>query len=167
MVVQLFPDAAPKTVASFISLAQSGFYNNLVWHRIVAGFVIQTGDPTSKNGAGNPATWGSMGSTQTVPLEASAATVAKGYVHDVGYLGIARSSSPDSGSSQFFINLTNNSSLNGSYTVFGKVVSGLSVATAIGDLPVADTCRQTGGLACPPANPKDAEILSITIQDSP
>jgi cyclophilin family peptidyl-prolyl cis-trans isomerase len=133
----------------------------------VAGFVIQTGDPTSRNGAGNPARWGQTGSSQTVPLEANAATVAEGHVHGVGYLGIARSSNPNSGSSQFFINLTDNSSLNGSYTVFGKVISGLEVAMAIGNLPVADTCRQTGGLACPPANPKDAMILSVTIQDSP
>jgi len=167
MVVQLFPNAAPKTVANFISLARSGFYNNLVWHRIVAGFVIQTGDPTSRNGLGNPASWGQTGSNQTVPLEASATTVAEGYVHDVGYLGIARSASPNSGSSQFFINLTNNSSLNGAYTIFGKIVSGLEVAMAIGNLPVADSCAQTGGLTCPPANPKDAQILSITIQSTP
>ncbi len=167
MVVELFPKAAPKTVANFIGLAQSGFYNNLIWHRIVAGFVIQTGDPTSRDGGGNPATWGQTGSNQRIPLEANATTVAEGYVHNIGYLGIARSASPDSGSSQFFINLTNNASLNGAYTVFGKVISGVSVAVAIGNLPVADSCAQTGGLACPPANPKDAVILSITIQNSP
>jgi len=167
MVVQLFPNGAPRTVANFISLAQAGFYDNLVWHRIVAGFVIQTGDPTSRNGGGNPMRWGQTSSDQTVPLEANAATVGEGYVHGVGYLGIARSASPDSGSSQFFINLTDNASLNGGYTVFGKVISGLDVAMAIGNLPVADSCAQTGGLMCPPANPKDAEILSITIQGSP
>jgi len=167
MVVELFPKAAPKTVANFVGLAQSGFYNNLVWHRIVAGFVIQTGDPTSRNGGGDSATWGQTGSNQTVPLEANSTTVMEGYVHNIGYLGIARSASPDSGSSQFFISLTNNASLNGAYTVFGRVISGLDVAMAIGNLPVADSCAQTGGLACPPANPKDAEVVSVTIQDSP
>jgi peptidyl-prolyl cis-trans isomerase B (cyclophilin B) len=167
MVVQLYPNVAPKTVANFISLAESGFYNNLVWHRIVAGFVIQTGDPTSRNGGGNPSTWGQTGSNQTVPLEASATTVAEGYVNDAGYLAMARGSSTNSGSSEFFINLVNNPSLNGNYTVFGKVITGFSVATAIGNLPVASSCTSTGGLTCPPVDPTNAEVLGITIQPTP
>jgi cyclophilin family peptidyl-prolyl cis-trans isomerase len=166
-VVQLFPNVAPKTVANFISLAESGFYNDLVWHRIVAGFVIQSGDPTSRNGGGNPSTWGETGSNQTVPLEANASTVAEGYVNNIGYLGMARGSSPDSGSSQFYINLANNTPLNGNYTVFGKVISGLSVVTEMGTLPVASSCSSSGGLTCPPVDPTNAEILSITIQDTP
>ena len=162
MVVQLFPKAAPDTVANFIKLAESGFYNNLVWHRIVAGFVIQTGDPTSRNGGGDPMAWGQTGSGLTVRLEANPTTVAEGYVNDVGYVGMARGASRDSGSSQFYINLANNAPLNENYTVFGKVISGLDVAMAIGKLPVVSS-----RWASPPVKPADAEVLSISIQDSP
>jgi len=167
MVVQLFPNVAPKTVANFISLADTGFYNDLVWHRIVAGFVIQTGDPTSRCAEGSPSSWGSTGSSQTVPLEANSSTVAQGYVNNVGYLAMARGSSNNSGTSQFFINLANNTSLNGLYTVFGKVITGLDVASAIGKLQVSATCASSGDITCPPVDPSNAEVLSITIQDSP
>ena len=167
MVAQLFPSVAPKTVANFINLANSGFYNDLVWHRIVKGFAIQTGDPTTKNGGGNPSTWGQTSSPNTVPLETNSTDVAEGYVNDAGYLGLARGQSNDSGSSQFFINLANNPSLNGQYTVFGKLVSGMNVALAIGNLPVSSTCQQTQELQCPPVNPSQAMVYSITIQNTP
>jgi cyclophilin family peptidyl-prolyl cis-trans isomerase len=162
IVVQLFPNVAPKTVANFISLANSGFYNNLVWYRIVAGFAIQIGDPTTRNGGGNESTWGQTGSGQTVPPEANATTVAEGYVNNAGYLGMARTSDPNSGNSQFFINLANNTSLNGQYTVFGKVISGLNVVDAIGNLQVNPQCASSGGTNCQPLNPTNAEILGIT-----
>jgi dolichyl-diphosphooligosaccharide--protein glycosyltransferase len=167
MVVQLFADMAPKTVANFIRLANLGFYDNLVWHRIVAGFAIQIGDPTTRNGGGDESTWGQTGSGQTVPLEADAKTVAGGCVNDIGYLGMARTSDPNSGSSQFFINLADNAFLNGQYTVFGKVIQGMGVADAIGNLPVNPACISSGGANCQPLDPTNAEIHSITIQDSP
>src|SRR2546425_2029992 len=129
--VQLFASAAPKTVTNFVNLAQSGFYDNLVWHRIVQGFVIQTGDPVSKNGA-NRSLWGQCGSSQTVPLE-----IDSSLHNSVGYLGMARTSDPNSGTSQFYINLANNtSSLDGKYTVFGQVISGMDAAVAIANIPV-------------------------------
>ena len=166
--VELFPQAAPKTVANFVSLANSGFYDDLVWHRIVAGFAIQIGDPTTKNGGGNESLWGDTGSPQTVPLEANQTTVNEGYVNNVGYLGLARSSDVNSGSSQFYINVADNSqSLDGQYTVFGKVISGMSVVDAIAALPVNPACSSSGGTSCQPLNPTGAEILSITIQSSP
>ena len=158
MEVELFQSLTPKTVDNFVSLADSGFYTDLVWHRIVQGFVIQTGDPTSKNGQGTPCSWGSTGSTQTVPLE-----IVSSLHNYEGYLGMARSSDPNSGSSQFYINLANNTSLDGQYTVFGKVISGLNVALAIGNLPVTNC--QNGGT--PPQNPTAAEVLSITIRTTP
>lgn len=167
MEAQLFPNVAPKTVANFVSLANSGFYNNLVWHRIVKGFAIQTGDPTTRNGGGNQATWGQTGSNQTVPLETNQTVVNEGYVNSDGYLAMARTSDPNSGSSQFYINLGNNTSLNGQYTVFGKVISGLNVATAIGNLPVNAACQSSGGTSCQPSNPTQAEVTSITIRNSP
>jgi cyclophilin family peptidyl-prolyl cis-trans isomerase len=135
--VELYPAQAPKTVANFVSLAQSGFYNNLVWHRIVKGFVIQTGDPNSRNAGGNNNTWGQGGSSQTVPLEIDSS------LHNLaGYLGMARSSDVNSGSSQFYINLADNPSLDGSYTVFGKVTAGMNVALTIGNVPVYPQSNQ-------------------------
>jgi len=157
---QLFPSVAPKTVANFVNLANSGFYNNLVWHRIVAGFVIQTGDPNTRNGGGNQSTWGTGGSNTTVPLETNSADVAAGYVNNVGYLGMARlGSSTNSGTSQFYINLADNPSLNGQYTVFGKVISGMNVALTIGSLPVNSNSQ--------PITPSHAMVLSITIKNTP
>jgi cyclophilin family peptidyl-prolyl cis-trans isomerase len=129
--VELYPAQAPKTVANFVSLAQSGFYTNLTWHRVVKGFVIQTGDPTSKDAGGNNNTWGQHGSSQTVPLE-----IDSSLRNLSGTLGMARSSDPNSGSSQFYINLADNPSLDGNYTVFGKVTFGMSVALTIGNVPV-------------------------------
>jgi cyclophilin family peptidyl-prolyl cis-trans isomerase len=167
MVAQLFASVAPKTVTNFENLANSGFYNDLVWHRIVKGFVIQTGDPTTKNGGGNEADWGDTGSNTTVPLETNSSDVAAGYVNDEGYLAMARGSATDSGSSQFFINLADNSDLNGQYTVFGDLVSGMSVAIAIGNLPVNSQCASSNDLTCQPTNPLQALVYSITIQNSP
>jgi cyclophilin family peptidyl-prolyl cis-trans isomerase len=164
---QLFPNVAPKTVANFENLANSSFYNNLVWHRIVKGFAIQTGDPTTRNGGGTQATWGQTGSNKTVPLEADQSTVAQGFVNNVGFLGMARTSDPNSGSSQFYINLANNPSLDGQYTVFGKVISGMSVLVAIGNLPVNPQCQSSGQASCQPLNPAQAEVLSITIRNTP
>lgn len=133
IVVELYSAQAPKTVSNFVSLARSGFYSNLVWHRIVKGFVIQTGDPNTRNGGGDRSTWGTGGSSQTVPLEISPTLH-----NDIGYLGMARSSDPNSGSSQFYINLANNNSLDGNYTVFAKVVNngGMDAASAIANAPV-------------------------------
>jgi cyclophilin family peptidyl-prolyl cis-trans isomerase len=131
--VELFPTAAPQTVANFVNLSKSGFYTNLVWHRIVntpKPFVIQTGDPLTRNGGGNRSLWGTGGSSKTVPLETS---VLHNYVC---YLGMARSQDLNSGTSQFYINLANNTSLDGLYTVFGKVVSGMNVVNEIANVQV-------------------------------
>ncbi len=156
--IELFPAAAPKTVANFVKLVNEGFYNNLVWHRIVKGFVIQTGDPTTRNAGGNPANWGQGGSNQTVPLE-NDTNLGNNY----GFLGMARGQSIDSGTSQWFINLADNTGLNGQYTVFGEVVYGMNVVLAIGNLPVNSACASSGGLSCQPTNPTQAEVLKIVM----
>lgn len=148
--VELYPAQAPKTVANFVNLAQSGFYTNLTWHRVVKGFVIQTGDPTSKNAGGNNNTWGQHGSSQTVPLE-----IDPSLRNLASYLGMARSSDPNSGSSQFYINLADNPSLDGNYTVFGKVTVGMNVALTIGNVPVYPQSSQ-------PINP--VFLTSVTIR---
>jgi cyclophilin family peptidyl-prolyl cis-trans isomerase len=156
--VELFPSVAPKTVANFVSLANSGFYNNLVWHRIVQGFVIQTGDPLTRNGGGNRSMWGTGGSPNTVPLEVNPA-----YHNDVGYLGMARGQSLNSGSSQFFINLANNSQLDQEYTVFGKVVGGMNIAIALSNVQVDPQCQPSGGTQCDPVDASQAMLYSVTI----
>ena len=152
IVAQLFPASAPKTVANFVNLAGAGFFNGLVWHRIVRGFVIQTGDPLTKNSGGNRRMWGTGGSEQTVPLEISSLR------NEPGTLGMARSQDPNSGSSQFFINLANNDFLDGGYTVFGRVVSGMEVAMSLGSLPV-DSSEQ-------PLVPGQATLKGIIIRNT-
>jgi cyclophilin family peptidyl-prolyl cis-trans isomerase len=154
IVVELYRAQAPKTVANIVSLAQSGFYRNLVWHRIVPGFVIQTGDPTTLNGGGTRSTWGQGGSGQTVPLE-----IDNSLHNNLGYLGMARSSDVNSGSSQFYINLANNNSLDGKYTVFGKVITGMDVANIIARTPIYTD--QTSPLYDQPINP--VYLISVTI----
>ena len=153
IVAELFPASAPKTVANFVNLANAGFFNGLVWHRIVRGFVVQTGDPLTKNGGGDRGLWGTGGSSQRVPLEISSLR------NDTGTLGMARSRDPNSGSSQFYISLADNAFLNGQYTVFGKVITGLEVAKKMGDLPVNSSEQ--------PLAPTQAMVTSVTIRNTP
>ena len=160
--LQLYPNAAPHTVANFINLSESGFYDDLVWHRIVPGFVIQTGDPNTRGGLNSTRpSWGMGGSNTTVPLEIN------GSLHNyVDYVGMARKADPSSGTSQFYINLANNTNLDGEYTVFGKVISGMNVVQAIANVPI---CQPS---TCPSNWPADEPvkpvfIVSITIRSNP
>jgi len=153
--VELYQSQTPTTVTNFVNLAKSDFYSNLVWHRIHPGFVIQTGDPNSRNGGGDNKTWGQGGSSQTIPLEIDSS------LHNyAGYLGMARSTDPNSASSQFYINLGDNSAaLDGKYAVFGKVISGLDVANTIGNVPIYTP---------PDGQPITLVFLtSVTISNSP
>jgi cyclophilin family peptidyl-prolyl cis-trans isomerase len=162
IVMQLYPSCAPLTVANFEKLANSSFYSDLVWHRIVSGFIIQTGDPTTRDGGGNESLWGDTGSGTTIPFETN------NLPNDEYYVAMANTIAGGNGaSSQFFIDLANNTSLTGQYTVFGKVVQGMSVVQAIGDLPVAATCATSGELQCPPVSPLNALLISVTIQSTP
>ncbi len=154
--IELYQNATPKTVTNFVNLANSGFYNNLVWHRIVRQFVIQVGDPTTRNAGGNNNTWGQTGSQQTIPFESVPS------LHNyAGYVAMAHlPNDVNSGSSQFYINLndTNSRSLDGSYTVFGKVTTGMNVALSIANVPVYSGTNQ-------PITP--AYLTSVTISNSP
>jgi len=157
--VELFPASAPRTVANFVSLAESGFYDNLVWHRIVDSpqpFVIQTGDPNTRTG--DRSTWGTGGSGTTIPLETNSSLH-----NDLGYLGMARGAAANSGSSQFYINLANNPSLDGHYTVFGRVISGMDVVNAIASVPVYTS--QTDYRYDQPITP--VYMINVTIVSSP
>jgi len=157
--VQLFPADAPQTVANFVKLANSGFYNDLVWHRIVPNFVIQAGDPTTKNGGGNRSTWGQGTSGTNIPFENSSLT------NTAGTIAMASTAAGKGGSSQFYINLVNTPSLNGNYAVFGQVINGMSVVNAIAKVPTITDSSSPQNQQ--PVNPASAYIVSVTIQNSP
>lgn len=110
---ELYPDQAPITVENFLTLVNEKFYDNLTFHRIVPGFVIQGGDPLG-NGTG--------GSDKTIKGEFTSNNVNNTLLHERGVLSMARSSEPDSASSQFFITLEATPALDGDYAVFGKVL---------------------------------------------
>lgn len=128
--VELYPDVAPNTVANFITLANQGFYDGLIFHRVIKGFMIQGGDPNG-NGTG--------GSSQRIKGEFSANGVQNDLKHTRGVLSMARSSAMDSASSQFFIMHADAPHLDGQYAAFGKVISGMEVVDAICEhTPVTD-----------------------------
>ena len=124
---KFYPEAAPNHVASYIELARAGFYDGTTFHRVEPGFVIQGGDPNSKTGAGPVGTGG--------PGYSLAAEFSK-VPHLEGTVAMARSQSPDSAGSQFYICLAPASFLDGQYTVFGQVIEGMDVvkATKVGDV---------------------------------
>ena len=111
VIIKLYPDVAPKHVAQITMLAKEGFYDGIIFHRVIEGFMAQTGDPT---GTG-------MGGSDLPDVRAEFSD--EPFVR--GTLGMARSQHPDSANSQFFICFEESSFLNGQYTVFGKVVEGM------------------------------------------
>ena len=122
IVVELYQDVAPNTVANFVSLAKSGFYNGLTFHRVIEGFMIQGGDPDG-NGTGGPG--------YSIKGEFSSNGFENNLSHEPGVISMARSNAPDSAGSQFFICTADCRGLDGKYAAFGKVTSGLDVAYEI------------------------------------
>ena len=129
MVVQFWTDAAPETIANFKKLARSGFYNGTIFHRIVKGFMIQGGDPNSKDPAKEDS-YGQGGPDYKVKAEFN------DHPHDQGVISMARSADPDSAGSQFFICLAPIHRLDHQYTTFGKLIKGDDVLEKIGNTPV-------------------------------
>jgi peptidyl-prolyl cis-trans isomerase B (cyclophilin B) len=125
--LKFFPDLAPNHVNNFIELAKKGFYNGTIFHRVVPKFVIQGGDPNSKNP--DRSKHGMGGPGYSVKAEFSKKP------HKRGTLSMARSAHPDSAGSQFFICVADAPFLDGKYTVFGEVVKGMEVADKIVSLP--------------------------------
>jgi len=160
--VELYLQDAPKTVANFISLAQAGDYNDLVWHRIVPGFVIQTGDPGTKNGGGNRSTWGQGDSGSNVPFEGPPAN---NLTNIAGSVALASTGAGVGGASQFYINLVNNPSLDGNYAVFGQVIGGMSVVNALAAVPIYTS--SSSPYYDQPTSADSAYIVSVTIQSTP
>ena len=114
--IEFFVDDAPKTVENFVTLAKKGFYDNLAFHRVVPGFVVQGGDPKG-NGSGGPG--------YSIKAEFNKNK------HVRGSVAMARSASPDSAGSQFYFTYGPQPHLDGSYTVFGKVVAGMELVDQI------------------------------------
>ena len=120
--IELNQKAAPVTCANFVELAESGFYNNLTFHRIIAGFMMQGGDPLG-NGTG--------GSENNIVGEFSSNGYDNDLSHERGVISMARSGDPNSASSQFFICHEDSDFLDGDYAAFGEVVSGIEVVDAV------------------------------------
>lgn len=119
---ELYPETAPNTVNNFIALVRSGFYNGLIFHRVIPGFMIQGGCPDG-TGMGGPG--------YSIRGEFDSNGVKNDLKHSRGVLSMARAMSPNSAGSQFFIMVDDASHLDGDYAAFGKVVSGMETADAI------------------------------------
>jgi peptidyl-prolyl cis-trans isomerase B (cyclophilin B) len=128
--VELWPDVAPKTVENFKTLAQKGFYDGTAFHRIVKGFMIQGGDPLTKD-ASREHEWGTGGPGHKIKAEFNERS------HQRGVISMARSNDPNSAGSQFFICLGDAKFLDRQYTAFGQLVAGDEVLGKIGETPVA------------------------------
>lgn len=128
--VELDADTAPITVTNFVNLAKDGFYDNLTFHRIMDGFMIQGGDPNGD---------GTGGADQTIKGEFSSNGVENEISHTRGTISMARAQGPDSASSQFFIVQEDSDYLDGNYAAFGHVTSGMEIVDQIcKDVPVED-----------------------------
>jgi len=149
--VELWPDVAPKTVENFKSLAQKGFYDGTCFHRIVKGFMIQGGDPLTKD-PNREDEWGTGGPGHRVKAEFNERA------HVRGVISMARSNDPDSAGSQFFICLAPANFLDRKYTAFGQLVGGDDVLGKIGDTPVA---MSNGGERSKPLTRVGVESIRI------
>ena len=145
---ELLSDIAPETVRNFIKLAKSGFYDGTMFHRVIPKFMIQGGDPNTKES--DKSTWGTGGPGYNIKAEFSSRS------HLRGIVSMARSSDPDSAGSQFFIVTSDSTFLDREYTVFGQVVDGMEVADKIVELP-------RDGNDCPL---QEAKMLHVSISDA-
>ena len=126
IVIDLMPDKAPKAVAQIVALAKAGAYDNVVFHRVIDGFMAQTGDVKYGKKGGDTSMAG-MGGSDMADLPSEFSTVP----FDRGIVGMARSTDPNSANSQFFIMFAPGDFLNGQYTVVGKVIEGMDVVDKI------------------------------------
>jgi cyclophilin family peptidyl-prolyl cis-trans isomerase len=146
--VEFYPEYAPKTVENFRELANRGFYDGLLFHRIVPNFVIQGGDPNTRD-INNRTRWGTGGPGWNIKAEFNRNK------HSRGTVSMARSQDPDSAGSQFFIVLKDLNFLDGQYTVFGKVIFGMSVVDKIATLKTDSSDA--------PLDPEKAKMLKVTL----
>ena len=144
IVLELYPDVAPQSVRNFISLARKGFYDGLIFHRVISGFMIQGGCPQG-TGMGGPG--------YCIKGEFKLNGVKNNISHKRGVLSMARAQSPNSGGSQFFIMHADGEFLDGQYAAFGKVTSGMDV---VDEIAAVQTNSQDRPLS-------DQKIKSITV----
>ena len=144
----LLPELAPETVRSFVKLATDGFYDGTLFHRVIPGFMIQGGDPNTKD-PNMKSQWGMGGPGFNVKAEFSTRS------HLRGIVSMARATDPDSAGSQFFIVTTDSTFLDNEYTVFGEVTQGMDVADKIVNLPRDQT-------DCPE---QEAKMVKVTISE--
>lgn len=137
IIIQLYPDIAPITVANFQSLVKSKFYTNMIFHRVIKGFMIQTGDPTGT---------GTGGSSKTIKGEFSSNNVTNDLSHVRGVVSMARSKTNDSASSQFFIVQKDSTYLDGNYAAFGKVIAGMEVVDKIANVKTDSNDKPTSNI---------------------
>ncbi len=156
MVMQFWTDAAPNTVENFKKLARQGFYDGTIFHRIVKGFMIQGGDPNSKDPA-KENSYGEGGPGYNIKAEFN------DHSHDRGVISMARGPDPDSAGSQFFICLAPVRRLDHQYTTFGKLIKGENVLEKIGDIPVT---KNSMGEASKPTKRVVIESIKIGPADS-
>jgi cyclophilin family peptidyl-prolyl cis-trans isomerase len=155
--IELYPDAAPKTVANFLEYVNAKFYDGTQFHRVIDGFMIQ--------GGGFTPDFTQKPTRPPIPIEAEVSSKA-GLLNVPGSIAMARTSDPNSATSQFFINVNDNKALyfapgNPGYTVFGKVVSGMDVVTKIAKAPKGAT-----GPVGPGINPKDVPAEKVIIKSA-
>lgn len=151
MTLEFWPESAPKTVENFKTLANKNFYDGTCFHRIIKGFMIQGGDPLTKEAA-NESSWGTGGPGYQIKAEFNDRP------HVRGVISMARSSNPDSAGSQFFICDGDASFLNKQYTAFGKLIKGEDVLNKLANTPCT---RSGGGENSKPT--KRAGVISIRI----
>jgi len=156
MVAEFWPEVAPNTVENFKKLARSGFYDGTAFHRIVKGFMIQGGDPLTKDPA-KESRYGTGDPGYKIKAEFNDRS------HERGVLSMARSSDPDSAGSQFFICLANVSRLDHQYTTFGKIIKGDDVLGKIGDTEVTTS---DSGERSKPTKRVTVESIKIVPVDS-
>ena len=142
---ELYPEIAPITVANFVKLTKEGFYDGLIFHRVIEGFMIQGGDPTG-TGMGGPG--------HTIKGEFRKNGVVNNIKHERGVLSMARSMMPNSAGSQFFIMHRNAPHLDGSYAAFGRVIEGIEVVDEI-------ATTQTGAQDRPV---KEQKMKKVTVE---
>lgn len=155
MVIEFWPDVAPKTVENFKKLAQQGFYDGTCFHRIIKGFMIQGGDPLTKDPS-KERLWGTGGPGHTVKAEFNDRS------HQRGVISMARSQDPNSAGSQFFIVHGDASFLDRQYTAFGKLTQGDDVLEKIANTPCG-----VGGMGERSKPAARVEVTSVKIVPAP
>ena len=146
MKAELYPEIAPATVENFVGLAAKGFYNGLIFHRVIPGFMIQGGDPEG-TGMGGPG--------YTIKGEFSANGFRNDLKHTRGVLSMARAMDPDSAGSQFFIMHEDSPHLDGQYAAFGKIIEGIEVVDQIASVKTDYNDR--------PYEPQEIEFMTVQL----